>query len=195
MRGIEKMGVKISTFRKNFHTKSKPNKFAVHRKKLEQMKCKTSPRIKPNVRILIFGACTPIQHGRLVVKLVYWTKKYVFVDNFSLKHGNNFIFSDIEVNDKINISWNFCENLSLWRHITSLPVFRRGTCHGHLSKRWPKIGVFDSGTKFGDSKLKKAPNVVKTRKKIIRVKFRPPTSPPCRTIILPKNGSFWWRHH
>ena len=132
-----------------------------------------------------YGGCSE-GRCRYSYTLLYWTKKYVFVDNFSLKHGNDFIFSDIEVNDKINISWNFCENLSLWRHITSLPVFRRGTCHGHLSKRWPKIGVFDSGTKFGDSKLKKAPNMVKNRKKIIRVKFRAPHPPYISYHIISK---------
>ena len=90
MRGMAKMGVKISTFRKNFHFKSKPNKFALRLKKLELMKCKTSPRIKPNVRILIFGACTPIQHGRLVVKLVY----FICLEIFGLRLGSSSLALD-----------------------------------------------------------------------------------------------------
>ena len=129
----------------------------------------------------IYGWCS---EGRCQYSytLPYWTKKYVFVNSFSFKHENDFIFSHIEVNNKINVLWNFGENLSLWRHITSLPVFRRGTCHGHLSKWWPKIGVFDSGAKFGDSKLKKAQNKVKTRKKLSGFIFEPSTPSQYHTI-------------
>lgn len=75
MRGTAKMGVKILHFEKIFHIRSKPNDFSLRWKKLELITCKISPTIKPNVRILIFGVCTPIQHGRLVVKLVYYFGK------------------------------------------------------------------------------------------------------------------------